>query len=76
MYFINAFIAQIIMLLLMSFSYKRYLMVFQWSLSDSKSAQVSRTLLSILAILNDVVVRMVSVFLLFQRPPVPFIIVW
>ena len=35
-------------------------MVFLWSLSDSKSPQVSRTLLSILADLNNAVVRMVS----------------
>ena len=39
-------------------------MVFHWSLSDSKSPQVSRTLLSILAVLNDAVVWMVS-----ARPP-------
>ena len=39
-------------------------MVVHWSLSDSKSLQVSRTLLSILAILNNVVVLMVS-----SRPP-------
>ena len=39
-------------------------MVFHWSLSDSKSPQVSRTLLSILAVLNNAVVRMV-----FTRPP-------
>ena len=35
-------------------------MVFHGSLSDSKSPQVSRTLLSILAVLNNVVVWMVS----------------
>ena len=35
-------------------------MVFHWSLSDSKSPQVSMTLLSILAVLNNVVVWMVS----------------
>ena len=35
-------------------------MVFQWSLSDSKSPQVSRTLHSILAVLNNAVVWMVS----------------
>ena len=40
-------------------------MVFHWSLSDSKSPQVSRTLLSILAILNNAVVWMVS-----TRPPI------
>ena len=39
-------------------------MVFHWSLRDSKSPQVSRTLLSILAVLNDAVVWMV-----FTRPP-------
>ena len=35
-------------------------MIFHWSLSDSKSPQVSRTLLSILAVLNNAVVRLVS----------------
>ena len=39
-------------------------MVFQWSLSDSKSPQVPRTLFSILAVLNYIVVWMVS-----TRPP-------
>ena len=39
-------------------------MVFHWSLNDSKSPQVSRTLLNILAILNNAVVWMVS-----TRPP-------
>ena len=39
-------------------------MVFHWSLSDSKSPHVSRTLLSILAFLNNVVVWMIS-----TRPP-------
>ena len=39
-------------------------MVFHWSLSDSKSPQVSRTLLNILAIFNNAVVWMVS-----TRPP-------
>ena len=35
-------------------------MVFHWSLSDSKSPQVSMTLLSILAVLNKAIVWMVS----------------
>ena len=35
-------------------------MVFHWSLSDSKSPQVSRTLLSILAVFSNTVVWMVS----------------
>ena len=39
-------------------------MVFHWSLIDSKSPQVSRTLLSILAVLNNAVVWMAS-----TRPP-------
>ena len=39
-------------------------MVFHWNLSDSKSPQVSRTLFSILAVLNNAVVWMVS-----TRPP-------
>ena len=39
-------------------------MAFHWSLSDSKSPQVSRTLLRILAVLNNAVVWMVS-----TRPP-------
>ena len=38
-------------------------MVFHWNLSDSKSPQVSRTLLSILAVLNNAVVWMVSTHL-------------
>ena len=37
---------------------------FNWSLSDSKSPQVSRTRLSILAVLNNAVVLIVS-----TRPP-------
>ena len=39
-------------------------MVFHWSLSDSKSPQVSRTLLSILAVLSNAVIWIVS-----TRPP-------
>ena len=39
-------------------------MVFQWRLSDNNSPQVSRTLLSILAVFNNAVVWMVS-----TRPP-------
>ena len=47
-------------LLLESFSHQLTLMAFHWSLSDSKSPQVSRTLLGILAVLNNAVVWMVS----------------
>ena len=39
-------------------------MVFHWSMSDSNSPQVSMTLLSILAVLNNAVVWIVS-----TRPP-------
>ena len=46
----------IIILLFESFSHQRLLMVFHWSLSDKKSSQVTRTLLSILADLNNAVV--------------------
>ena len=50
----------IIMITHESFSHKRKLMVFQWRLSDIKSLQVSRTLLSILAVFNNAIVWMVS----------------
>ena len=55
------------MLLLESFSHHRQLRVFQWSLSDSKSPQVSRTLLSILADLNNAVVWIVSTRLVISK---------
>ena len=54
----------IIIYLLEFFLHQLTLMVFHWSLSDSKSPQVSRTLLSIPAVLNNAVVWMVS-----TRPP-------
>ena len=47
-------------------------MVFHWRLSDSKSPQVSRTLLSILAVLNNAVVWMVSARLPTSMSPSPF----
>ena len=59
-------------LLLESFSHQRYLMVFHWSLSDSKSPQVSRTLLSILAVFNNGVVWMVSTCPLTSKSSSPF----
>ena len=59
--------------LLMSFSHQRYLIVFHRSLRDSKSARVSRTLLSILADLNNVVVwRVLNCPL--PSPSVPIVI--
>ena len=48
-------------------------MVFQWSLSDSKSPQVSWTLLSILDILNNAVVWMVSTRQPTSKSASPFI---
>ena len=43
-----------------SSSHQRQLMVFHWSLGDSKSPLVSMTLLSVLADLNNAVVWMIS----------------
>ena len=47
-------------------------MVFHWHLSDSKYPQVSRTLLSILAVLNNVVVWVVSTHPLTSKSSSPF----
>ena len=47
-------------------------MVFHWSLSDSKSPQVSKTLLSILSVLNNAVVWMVSTRPPTSKSPSPF----
>ena len=47
-------------------------MVFHWKLIDNKSPGVSRTLPSILAILNNVVVWMVSTCLLISKSSSPF----
>ena len=47
-------------------------MVFHWSLSDSKSPQVSRTLLGILAGLNNALVRMISTRPLIFKSSSPF----
>ena len=47
-------------------------MVFHWSLSDSKSPQVSRTLLSILAFLSNAVVWRVSTHPLTSKSSRPF----
>ena len=45
-----------------SFSHQLYLMVFHWSLSDSKSLGGAKTLLKILTDFSCSVVRMVSIF--------------
>ena len=55
------------------FYYYYSLRVFHWSLSESKSPQVSRTLLSILADLNNATVWMVSTRLLISKSSSPFI---
>ena len=47
-------------------------MIFHWSLSNSTFAQVSRTHLSILAVLNNVVVWMVYTRPLISKPFNPF----
>ena len=47
-------------------------MVFHWSLSDCKTPQVFRTLLSILAVLNNVVALMVSTRPLISKSSSPF----
>ena len=47
-------------------------MVFHWSLSDSKSPQVSRTLLSILAVLSNAFIRIVSTRLPTSKSSRPF----
>ena len=48
-------------------SHQRQLVVFHWSLNDSKSPQVSRTILSILADLNCVVVCIVLIVTLISN---------
>ena len=48
-------------------------MVFHWNLSDSKSPQVSRTLLSSLASLSNAVVWMVSTHPFISKSSSPFI---
>ena len=47
-------------------------MVFHWSLSDSKSPQVSRILLSIIAVVNNAVAWMVSTRLPVSKSSIPF----
>ena len=61
----------IIILHFKSFSYQCQLMVFHWSLCDNNSPQVSRTLLSMLADLNNTVVRMLSSSLLISESSTP-----
>ena len=67
------FLSIIIILLLGGFSYQLTLIVFYWSFSDSKSPQISRTLPGILVDLNNAVVWMDSIRLLFSKSSSPFI---
>ena len=55
-----------------SFSHHYQLIVLLGSLRDSKSSQISRTLLSILADLNDAVVWVVSTCALISKSSSPF----
>ena len=59
-FFFFIIIIIIIIIYSLSFSHQFYQIVFHCSLSDSKSPQVSRTLFSILAVLNNAVVWVVS----------------
>ena len=70
-FFIDKDRPRIYYLLLESLSHKCKLMVFHWSLSDSKSPQVSRTLLSILTDLNNALIWMVSTRPLISKSPCP-----
>ena len=63
----------VVVIILESFSHQLTLMVFHCSLSDSKSPQVSRTLLSILAALNNPEVWVVSAHPLISKSSNPFI---
>ena len=54
------------------FSHQPQPMVSHWSLSDSKSPQVSRTLLSILADITEAVVRIVSTRPVISKSSSPF----
>ena len=61
---VTIFIIIVIIIIIAHFSHQLTLMVFHWSVSDSKSLQLSRTLLSTLADLNNAIVWIILV-----RPP-------
>ena len=61
----------IIILFLESFSHQLTLMVFHWSLSDSESPQISKTLLSILADLNNAVAWKVFTHPVISKSSIP-----
>ena len=62
----------LLLLLLLGFFPSALVDGFHWSLSDNKPPQVSRTLLSILAVLNNVVVWIVSTRLPTSKSSSPF----
>ena len=63
----------LLLLLEFFFFFTSVLMVFHWSLRDRKALRISRTLLSILADLNNAVVWMVSTRPLISKSSSPFI---
>ena len=62
-----------LLLLFENFSHQLTLMGFHWNLSDSKSPQVSKTLLSILTDLNNGIVWIVSTRPFISKSSSPFI---
>ena len=65
-------ILQVLFFTFDSFSHQRLPMVFYLSLSDNKSPQVSRTLLSILVDLNNAAVWLLSIRSLISKSSIPF----
>ena len=68
---VGTIFTSIIILLLWSYSHQCQLVVFHWNLSKSRSPQISRTLLSILADFESAVVKifpLISLSLLLTRP--------
>ena len=59
-----------------SYSYQCQPVIFHWSLGNNKSPQVSRTLLRILADLNNVVIWIVSIHPQISNSSSPFPILW
>ena len=69
--YIYIYIFKLTFYLFTNFPHQRFPMVSHWSLSDSKSLWVSRTLLSNLADLSDAVVLMISTCSLISRSSSP-----
>ena len=69
LYFPNIIV--IIIIIILRVFHTNKLVVFQWSLRDNKSPQISRTHFSILADLNNEVVWMVSANLLISKSSSP-----